>query len=53
MAAKDYYLFTHWSEVVMDENMIDKARVVKTLEWMVNTLKHQNLARFIDENLEK
>ena len=25
----------------MDENLIEKVRVVKTLEWMVNTLKHQ------------
>ena len=25
----------------MDEHMIDKERVIKTIEWMVNTLKHQ------------
>jgi hypothetical protein len=25
----------------MDENMIDKERVIKTLEWMVKTLQHQ------------
>ena len=25
----------------MCENMIDKERVIKTLEWMGNTLKHQ------------
>jgi hypothetical protein len=25
----------------MDENVIGKERVIKTLEWMVNTLKHQ------------
>ncbi|MFC1634520.1 hypothetical protein ACFL5Z_06720 [Planctomycetota bacterium] len=25
----------------MDENAINKERVIKTLEWMVDTLKHQ------------
>ena len=25
----------------MDENTIDRERVIKTLEWMVSTLKHQ------------
>ena len=25
----------------MDENAIDRERIIRTLEWMVNTLKHQ------------
>ena len=25
----------------MDENAIDKERIIKTLDWMVNALKHQ------------
>ena len=25
----------------MDENAIDRKRVIKTLDWMVNALKHQ------------
>ena len=25
----------------MDEHMIDKKRIVETLEWMVKTLRHQ------------
>jgi hypothetical protein len=25
----------------MDENTVDRDRIIQTLEWMVNTLKHQ------------
>ncbi len=25
----------------MDENTIDRERIIRTLEWMVSTLKHQ------------